>query len=450
MADAQVLRRAEDASPPANAARPAQEIRPRLIVPGPHAGAADPASLHGVLTEAPEAPGTAKVEASPPAASPASPSLPSDAPAAEPVDSVDVAASSPGAADRRRRLLRSSLFAALPLALAAGGYFYASGGAVMSSDNAYVQADRVAVSTDVSGIVKAVDVRDNQPVAAGDLLFELDDQPFRLALTRAEAQLALVRDQIEATKASYRDMQAQIAMAESDVEFYQREFDRQQALTKRGVASEQAFDQARHSLQVAQHKVVSLKQQLAGIAANLNRNPDIRIEDHPRYLDALAQRDEAARQLAHTKVRAPFSGIVTNVPSLQPGQYLAASTAAFSVVATDHVWVESNPKETDLTYVQPGQPVTVSVDTYPGIEWHGTVDSISPASGSTFSLLPAQNTSGNWVKVVQRIPIRVRIDTPPGKPRLRVGMSVTIAVDTGHKRGLPSFVQNLFDGEHNG
>jgi membrane fusion protein, multidrug efflux system len=433
MADAQVLRRADDAQQPNSERIIPAEMRARRIVAVPQAGEDNPASLRSTPAETP----APAIEDEPP-------------PPETPVRTADSSTAAVDTTDHRRRRLRWSLFAALPLVLAAGGYFYVSGGAVMSSDNAYVQADKVAVSTDVSGIVKAVDVRDNQPVAAGDLLFELEDQPFRLALTRAEAQLALVRDQIEATKASYRDMQAQIAMATADVDFYTREFDRQQALTKRGVASEQAFDQARHNLQVAQQKVVSLKQQLAGIAANLNQNPDIRIEDHPRYIDALAQRDEAARQLAHTKVRAPFAGVVTNVPSLQPGQYLAASTAAFSVVATDHVWVASNPKETDLTHVQPGQPVTVTVDTYPGVEWHGVVDSISPASGATFSLLPAQNTSGNWVKVVQRIPIRVRIDTPPDKPRLRVGMSVTIAVDTGHPRGWPAFVHNMFGGTNNG
>ncbi|WP_202801868.1 HlyD family secretion protein [Rhodovulum sp. PH10] len=350
-----------------------------------------------------------------------------------------------GSDDRRRRV-RTLMFAALPVALVIGGWLYVTGGAVVSSDNAYVQADKVAISTDVSGIVKRVDVTDNQRVAAGDLLFELDDEPFRLALTRAQANLAIVRDQIAALKASYRDMQAQIAQAKADVDFYTREFDRQKALVARNVASEQAFDSAHHNLEVAQQKVASLGQQLAGIAANLNQNPDIAVKDHPRYVDAKAQRDEAARQLAHTRVKAPFAGVVTNVPSLQPGQYLAAATSAFSLVATDHVWVESNPKETELTHVSPGQPVTVTVDTYPGVEWHGSVASISPASGSSFSLLPAQNTSGNWVKVVQRIPIRVKLDTPGDKPHLRVGMSVTIDVDTGHPRGLPMFVKNLFGG----
>ena len=159
---------------------------------------------------------------------------------------------------------------------------------------------------------------------------------------------------------------------------------------------------------------------------------------HPQYLQAQAQVDEAQRQLDHTVVKAPFAGIVTNVPSIAPGKYLAASTTAFYLVDTDHVWVDANPKETELTYVRPGQPVTVTVDTYPDAVWHGTVESISPAAAQEFSLLPAQNTSGNWVKVVQRVPMRVRVDTSDQKlPPLRAGMSVEVNVDTGHARGLP-------------
>ncbi|WMT73890.1 HlyD family secretion protein [Bradyrhizobium sp. Ash2021] len=197
-------------------------------------------------------------------------------------------------------------------------------------------------------------------------------------------------------------------------------------------------------LQGSQQKLASLNAQLAGIVANLNGNADAPIEDHPRYKDALAARNEAARQLAHTIVQAPFDGVVTNVPSLQPGQYLAAVATAFNIVSTDHVWVQASPKETELTYVKPGQNVTVEVDTYPGEKWVGTVESISPASASSFSLLPAQNTSGNWVKVVQRIPMRVRVPNAPNKPPLRVGMSVEVSVDTGHERGLPPFVTDLF------
>jgi membrane fusion protein (multidrug efflux system) len=347
----------------------------------------------------------------------------------------------------KRRRIRWALFALLPVFLLGAGYLYLTGAATISTDDAYVEADKVGISTDVSGMVKDVDVQENQRVAKGDILFRLDDAPFRFALQRAEAQLAGVRNDIEALKASYREKQQEIALAKSDIAYYQREFQRQQTLAGSHVASQQALDTARHNLDTAQHKAAQLDQQLAQITAQLDGNPDIAIEQHPRYRDALAQRDEAARELAHTVVRAPMDGIVTQVPSLQPGQYLKAATAAFSLVATDHVWVAADPKETQLTDLRAGQQATVTVDAYPGVEWHGTVASISPAAASEFSLLPAQNTSGNWVKVVQRVPIRVRIDTGDAKlPPLRAGMSVELDVATGHERRLPRFLAALFGG----
>jgi membrane fusion protein (multidrug efflux system) len=345
----------------------------------------------------------------------------------------------------RRRWLRPLLFLLLPVALAVGGYEYVRGGAVMSTENAYVRADIVAVSTDVSGIVRDIAVHENQAIKAGDVLFRLDDLPFRLALDRANAQVGIVSTSLEALKASFRDMQAQIRQAQVDVDFYAKEEGRQQRLVGSGASSVVSLDQATRNTASARQHQGSLQQQLAGIIANLAGDPDIAVADHPRMREAVAMRDEAARQLDHTTVRAPMDGIVTNVPSLQPGQYLAAAGAAFSIVATDHMWVEANPKETELTWVRSGQGAAVSVDTYPDqASWHGTVESISPASAGSFSMLPAQNTSGNWVKVVQRIPMRVRIDTPAGKPPLRAGMSVVLDVDTGRARGLPTFIANLF------
>jgi membrane fusion protein (multidrug efflux system) len=337
-----------------------------------------------------------------------------------------------------RRWLRPAFFLLLPLALIAGAYAYVTGGQVMSTDDAYVEADKVGVSTDVSGIVKQVAVTENQHVEAGQILYRLDDLQFRLALERAEAQVGMVRDKLDALKANYGDVEAQIKQAQDDVAYYDRELRRQQYLSGQHVASEETFDAAHRNQQNAQQKLASLTQQLAVVAANLNGDPTSPIEQHPEYRDAVAQRDEAARQLDHTVVKAPFAGIVTNVPAIAPGKYLQASMTAFYLVAASHVWVDSTPKETELTYVQQGQPVTVTVDTYPNAKWHGTIESISPAAAQEFSLLPAQNSSGNWVKVVQRIPMRVRVDTSNGTlPPLRAGMSVEVNVDTGHARGLP-------------
>ena len=341
----------------------------------------------------------------------------------------------------RRRWPRRVLFLLLPFALIGGAYRYITSGQVMSTDDAYVEADKVGISTDVSGIVKAVDVAENQHVEAGQVLYRLDDLPFRLALERADAQVGMVGDALNALKANYRDMQAQIGQAQYDVDYYATESRRQQDLLNAHVASQSTFDTARRNLQNAQQKLASLNQQLAAITANLDGDPDGPVEQNPRYLDAMAQRAEVARQLAHTVVNAPFAGIVTDVNSIAPGTYLASSAAAFHLVATDHVWIEANPKETELTYVRPGQPVKVMVDSYPDTQWDGTVASISPAAAQAFSLLPAQNTSGNWVKVVQRIPIRVRVDTSDeGQPPLRTGMSVEVDVDTGHARGWPHFL----------
>src|SRR6202048_4232808 len=352
------------------------------------------------------------------------------------------AAASPPAPKKSWR--RTLLFALLPVALIAGGYFYVTGGAGMSADNAYVQADTVGLSTDVSAIVTQVSVHDNQRVAKGDILFKLDPLQFQLALDRAEAQVGNTRNDLIALQTSYRNMQAQVEQAQKDVDFNTVNFQRQEQLIANNFTPKATYDAARNTLQNSQQKLASLQQQLAGLAANLNGDPNAPIENHPRYKDAVAASDEAARQSAHTVVHAPFAGIVTNVPSLQPGQYLAAAATAFNIVSTDHVWVQASPKETELTYVKPGQKVTVEVDTFPGQRWAGTVESISPASASSFSLLPAENTSGNWVKVVQRIPMRVRVSNAPGKPALRVGMSVKVGVYTGHERGLPSFIPDLF------
>jgi len=298
------------------------------------------------------------------------------------------------------------------------------------------------VTTDVSGIVASVEVHEGQAVKAGDILFRVDPNQFQINVDNAKAQLAQVAMTIEALKQDYKRMLSDIDAMQSQVEWDQSNFDRQEALLKTNVATRANYDQARFTLAADRNRLQSLKQQAQVQLARLAGNPDLPVEEHPQYRQAKAQVDEAQRQLDHATVRAPFDGIVTQVDTLQPGTYLVSQTAALTntgavgLVSTGRVWVDANIKETDLTHVKPGDPVDISVDTYSGRSWTGTVESISPASGSEFSILPAQNASGNWVKVVQRIPVRIRVDHRPGDPVLRAGMSVIVEIDTGHRRSL--------------
>jgi membrane fusion protein, multidrug efflux system len=344
-----------------------------------------------------------------------------------------------------RQRVRWALFALLPIAAGVGAYWYAAGGRFMSTDDAYVDADKVGISTDVSGIVQDVGVHDNEHVSAGQVLYRLDPLQFQIALNNAKANLDETALSIDAMKQGYKGVLSDVTAEQAQVDLDQINFNRQKMMLPSGAASKATFDNAHYTLLNDKSKLESLQQQAATQLARLGGNADIETTQHPQYLQAKAKVDEAQRELDHTVVKAPFAGTVTNVPAIAPGKFLAASVTAFFLVATDHAWVEANPKETQMTYVRPGQPVTVNVDTYPGVEWHGIVESISPAGAQEFQLLPAQNTSGNWVKVVQRIPLRVRIDTSGrGMPPLRTGMSVEIDVDTGHARGLPQFLTALF------
>jgi membrane fusion protein (multidrug efflux system) len=355
--------------------------------------------------------------------------------------------SAPKELPRRKRpnWTRRGLFALLPLALLVVGYWYVTGGRMMSTDDAYVEAEKVGLSTDVAGIVKDVDVHENEHVVAGQILYRLDPQQFQIALDNAKANLKQTALTIEAMKQDYKRMLSDIAAQQSLVDFDQTNFNSDTMLLRTHTVSQAVFDQAQATLGNDTNKLEALRQQAKVQLAKLGGNPDVDVSKHPQYLQAKAQMDEAQRQLDDTVVKAPFPGIVTNVPAIAPGKYLSASTTAFYLIDTDRVWVDAEPKETELTYVRPGQPVTVTVDTYPDREWHGTVESVSPAAAQEFALLPAQNTSGNWVKVVQRVPMRVHVDTSDKSlPPLAAGMSVEIAVDTGHARGLPHFLTSLF------
>jgi len=345
----------------------------------------------------------------------------------------------------QRTRVRWILFALAPLALIVGAYWYVTGGQVMSTDDAYVNAEKVAISTDVSGIVQDVDVTNNEHVTKGQVLYRLDPRQFQIAVDNAQANLAQTALMLDAMKQDYKRMLSDAAAQQAQVDLDQINYDRAAMLLKSGSGTQATYDQAKYTLQTDTNKVEALRRQAQVQLAKLGGDADTPTDELPQYLQAQAQLAEAQRQLNDTVVRAPFAGIVTDVPATAPGRYLAASSPAFYLVDTDHVWVDANPKETDLTYVRAGQPATVTVDTYPDLTWHGVVESISPAAAQEFSLLPAQNTSGNWVKVVQRVPMRVRLDTSDKSlPPLRAGMSVELDVDTGHARGLPYFLTGWF------
>lgn len=342
-----------------------------------------------------------------------------------------------------RNRIRRLLFLVVPVALVAGGYFYVNGGQEMETDNAYIGADIVNLSTDVSGIVKSIAVHDNQEVKAGDVLFTLDERPFQIALDAADAKLGAARNQLLNLKAAYKQSLAEIEQAEADIPYYQTAYDRQMRLNSTSVTSKTSLDEAKHALVAARQKVAVAKAQANQTLAELGGKADAPIEQNPIYLEAKSAVEDAKRALDHSVVHAPFDGVVTNVNALQKGSYLPAAQSAFSLVATEHLWIDANPKETELTYVRPGQPVTITVDAYPGATWKGEVASVSPASASSFSLLPSESSSGNWVKVVQRIPMRIDIEDNKDNPPLRVGMSSVVSIETGHARGLPLLVQNL-------
>jgi membrane fusion protein (multidrug efflux system) len=336
-----------------------------------------------------------------------------------------------------RRALRPILMLGGILIVAVGsGAYWLTGGRYVSIDDAYVRAAKESLSTDVSGIVMDVPVHEGQRVSKGDVLLRLDPRPFQITVTAAKANIEGVLSGLDGAKLDYKRMLADVAVKQSQVESDQVNFDRFASLVKSGGVTRAEYDNARYQLATDKQAVEALKVVAAVALARLGGNPEFDNNTMSDYLIAKARLDEAQRQLDHTVIYAPFSGIVTQVDTVQPGMYLAASTAAFGLVSDERVWIEANPKETELTFVKPGDPVDVTIDTYPGKVWPAVVETIAPNSGSEFSVLPAQNTSGNWVKVVQRIPVRIRVDRKPGDPDLRAGMSVEAEIDTGHRRTL--------------
>jgi membrane fusion protein (multidrug efflux system) len=336
-----------------------------------------------------------------------------------------------------RNLLRWGLMAGGVLAaVMGGGLYWLSSGRWMKTDDANVQADSMTLSTDVSGIVASIPVHEGQAVTKGEILFSLDPRKFQIAVDNARADLAQARLNVESAKADYQAALRDTGAKEQQVNADRATYDRYASLVKQRAVTQQETDDARYKLAADQQGVRASESQARALVAKLSGDPDVAVEDTPSFKQARSRLAEAEREMNHAVVRAPFDGIVTQVNKLQPGMFLGASTAAFGLVSTGHVWVEAEPKETQLTYAKNGDPVDVSFDIYPGRTWKGTVESIAPATDQNFSLLPAQNSSGNWVKVVQRIPVRVLVDLQPGDPPLRAGMSAGVEIDTGHVRTL--------------
>jgi membrane fusion protein, multidrug efflux system len=333
-----------------------------------------------------------------------------------------------------RQRLRLPLMLAGPiLVLIAASWWYLTTGRYVSTDDAYVQAARTMISADISGRVVAIAVHENERVAQGQELFRLDDRPFRIAIEEAQAQLASARMQIAALKATYRQKLADLKAVEDTLAYQQREYERQRQLAASGFATRAAFDQTQNALQMARQKVVWTQSDVANVLAQLGGNPDIAIDQHPAVQRAQAALDKAQLDLSYTVIRAAESGTVTKVEQLQVGSYVTAATPVFAMVS-DRVWIEANFKETELTYMRPGQDATVEIDTYPGVVFKAKVVSLSPGTGLTFSLLPPENATGNWVKVVQRLPVRLLLDKDDPNMPLHAGLSVTVEVDTKYRR----------------
>lgn len=331
---------------------------------------------------------------------------------------------------RNRRIL---LIGGPVLLLLAALIFYMLSGRYVSTDDAYVQAARVDISTEVSGRIAEIDVHDNQVVHKGQMLFRLDTPRFAIAVANARAQLAAAQIKVPALKAAWRQRQADEAAARSTLAFASRELERQTKLQAQGISSRAQLDQARTSFQSAQQQLAAAQQQTASALADLGGNADAPADSLPIVRQAQATLDHALLELSYTFIRAPSDGIVTKIEQIQVGDHVNAATPLFALISNRDIWVEANFKETDLTYMRPGQSATFSVDAYPGRTFTGKVVSTSPGTGSSFSLLPPENSSGNWVKVVQRLPVRLSIDDSAGVP-LAAGMSVVAEVDTQHRR----------------
>jgi membrane fusion protein (multidrug efflux system) len=334
-----------------------------------------------------------------------------------------------------RKRLRTILLVGLPaLVLIIGLGIYLSGGRYISTDNAYVGAQKVLITPDISGKIINVAIREGQHVNPGDELFSLDREPFALALAQAKAKLDTARSDFDKLKSNLKSLNTLADLADKNVDLKQRDVDRKTKLVSSQAGSQADLDTAMAAVVTAKLQAEFAVQQRDTTLNQLLGNPDLPLEKFPEYAQAKAALDNAQRDFDHTIVRAPMSGTATQVDNIQLGRFVAAGTPVLSVIDDQAPWVDANPKETDITYLRVGQKATIDVDSFPDRTFTGTVVSVSPGTGAQFSILPPQNATGNWVKVVQRVPVRIAFDKSDDTKLLRSGMSVNVEIDTGHSR----------------
>jgi membrane fusion protein (multidrug efflux system) len=334
----------------------------------------------------------------------------------------------------RNRLRFLLLVVAPAAAVLLGLVIYLSGGRYVSTDNAYVGAQKILVTPDISGKVETIAVREGQHVNSGDELFALDPQPFRLALAQAQAKLDTTHTDYNNLKSNLASLTTLSDLAQKNVDLKQRDVDRKTKLVATLAGSQADVDTAAAAMVTAQLQAQFTKQQQQNSLNQLLGNPDLPLEKFPAYQQAQAALDQAKRDLDHTVLRAPISGTATQVDSIQLGRFVMAGSPVFSIIDDSAPWVEANPKETDITYLRIGQKAAIDVDSFPNRSFTGTVTAVSPGTGAQFSILPPQNASGNWVKVVQRVPVRIMFDQSQDLRLLRSGMSVNVEIDTHHSR----------------